>query len=127
MSSIAEVRITVFDVNGNAPVLNPKDYEVFNTPLYISQGSKGVKLNVTDDDSGKNSDIEFKVFDHRFWVDKEGSIFIKVSFNAERDYHEFQVEVKDKGIPAKRRICKKADARSHVIQVPKIRKFLIGF
>uniref|UniRef100_A0A8C4SW14 Protocadherin-16 n=1 Tax=Erpetoichthys calabaricus TaxID=27687 RepID=A0A8C4SW14_ERPCA len=102
-----EVNLTfvVEDVNDNAPVFTQELYQV-DLPEHSLPGSQVVTVTATDQDSGENGKVTYKVVSSnkdKFYIDPmNGTLFIsqKAEFDPEQPSLRVVIEAQDGGTPA---------------------------
>ncbi|EYB82088.1 hypothetical protein Y032_0367g37 [Ancylostoma ceylanicum] len=101
------VRVTVSDVNDNAPLFASKRM-VWN----VTEGSKDATFEVvaTDKDSGRNGELEFQIIKgdpyHRFLIEKASAKSALLKLTGPLDHesratYELTVEARDGGVPSR--------------------------
>ncbi|XP_039600852.1 protocadherin-16-like isoform X2 [Polypterus senegalus] len=102
-----EVNLTfvVEDVNDNAPVFTQELYQVY-LPEHSLPGSQVVTVTATDQDSGENGKVTYRVVSSnkdKFYIDPmNGTLFIsqKAEFDPEQPSLRVVIEAQDGGTPA---------------------------
>ncbi|XP_073424159.1 protocadherin alpha-4-like [Dendrobates tinctorius] len=105
LTGSAQIKILVQDANDNPPIFSDSLYRLI-IPENYTVGNVLMTVNATDNDEGKNGDIEYsfssivpinvqKIFD----IDKEsGQISLKGNIDyEERTFYEFKVQARDHG------------------------------
>ena len=101
----ASVVINIRDVNDNTPVIDSDFTHNLTLPEDVSQGSRVVKINATDADSGANSNLSFSIVDGNindaFGINSLNGLISTASLlDFERvKYYSLNVTVEDHGTP----------------------------
>ncbi|XP_068133845.1 protocadherin gamma-C5-like isoform X27 [Hyperolius riggenbachi] len=107
-SGTAQITVTVFDINDNAPVFDRSVYKI-SISENLALKTPVIKLNATDLDEGSNGEIDYSF--HRSTAEKAkkifglnpqtGEIFIKDAVDFEAAHvHELSIRAVDRGVPA---------------------------
>ncbi|XP_074068858.1 protocadherin gamma-A2-like isoform X7 [Macrotis lagotis] len=102
LSGTVRIRVTVLDVNDNAPVFTQAMYTV-NVPENVSQGTTLLTVNATDADEGSNSHVRYflvKIPGETIPIFRLNSVTGELSTLQNLDYedaefHELEVEAQD--------------------------------
>ena len=102
LQSEKEFTIHIEDVNDHTPYFDQENYEL-TVPEDMPVNSKLYLLKATDDDSGENGRIDYRITagdNDTFGVFPDGQIYLKSALDREKsDYYSLTVGASDNGVP----------------------------
>ena len=102
LQSEKEFTIHIEDVNDHTPYFDQENYEL-TVPEDMPVNSKLYLLKATDDDSGDNGRIDYRITagdNDTFGVFPDGQIYLKSALDREQsDYYSLTVGASDNGVP----------------------------
>lgn len=97
-------RLEVTDVNDHSPLFDLEEFDL-SLPENVPVNSKIFWLKATDEDSGENARVEYKILsgdNHTFGIFPDGNLYLKMEVDREeRDYYSLGVSASDHGDPSR--------------------------
>ena len=97
-------RLEVTDVNDHSPLFDLEEFDL-SLPENVQVNSKIFWLKATDEDSGENARVEYKILsgdNHTFGIFPDGNLYLKMEVDREeRDYYSLGVSASDHGQPSR--------------------------